>query len=253
MPVDLAQFLPDGLPVATAVGLVVLSFFTSATTAALGLGGGAMLIAVMSLFMPAAIVVPVHGAVQLGSNGGRAILRRAHIQWQFAGWFVLGSVFGALVGGRVATVLPDGVFKILIAVFILYSAWAPQPELRGRTPAATTIAGFFTAIVGMITGISGPLVITFLRFLSDRREIVGTHAFLMTCQNGLKILSFILFGFAFGDYLLFILAMVASGFLGTNAGGMLLDRLPEKAFRIAFRVVLSLVALDLLRRAVFGA
>lgn len=252
MSVDLALFLPDGLPASFALGLIVLSFFTSATTAALGLGGGSLLIAVMSLMMPAAIVVPVHGAVQLGSNGGRAILRRAYIQWQFVGWFVLGSVFGALIGGRIATLLPDTVFKLLIALFILYSAWAPQPKIQGRGPIATTFAGLGTAIVGMITGVSGPLVITFLRHLSDRRQIVGTHAFLMTCQNILKILSFVLFGFAFADYLPLILAMVASGFLGTSAGGLLLDRLPERVFRIAFRLVLSAVAIDLIRRVAFS-
>lgn len=249
MPDLLSQFLAPGLHPASALILIILSFFTSATTAALGIGGGSMLIAVMSLMMPAATVVPVHGAVQLGSNGGRAILRRAHIQWDFVGWFIAGSAFGALAGGRIATLLPDSVFKVIIGVFILFTVWAPKPRIDGRGRASTTIAGFFTSAIGAVTGISGPLVITFLRNLADRREIVGTHAFLMTFQNAFRILSFVLFGFAFHAWWPLILAMIASGFLGTNAGGLLLDRLPEAAFRIVFRVLLTLVALDLLRRA----
>ncbi len=206
----------------------------------------------MSLFMPGAVVVPVHGAIQLGSNGGRAFIRRAFIQWQFVGWFILGSAFGALAGGRVATALPEPVFKGAIALFLLYSVWLPKPKINRRGPLSTTIAGIFTSAIGMIVGIAGPLVITFLRNLTNRRQIVGTHAFLMTCQNVFKLLAFILFGFAFYDYLALILAMVASGLAGTVFGGLALDRLPEKLFHIAFRAILTLVALDLARRAVLG-
>ncbi len=249
----LSLFLAPGLDAWTTVGLIALSALTSAITAAFGLGGGSLLIAVMSLFMPGAVVVPVHGAVQLGSNGGRAFFRRAFIQWQFVGWFVLGSALGALVGGRVATLLPEPVFKGAIAAFLLYSVWVPKPKIRQRGPLSTTIAGTFTSAIGMIVGISGPLVITFLRNLSERREIVGTHAFLMTGQNTFKLLAFIFYGFAFSDYLFLILAMIASGLLGTVFGGLMLDKLPENLFRIVFRIILTLVALDLARRALFGA
>ena len=245
-------FITPGLDATSIIILVTLSIVTSAITATFGLGGGSLLIAVMSLMMPGAIVVPVHGAVQLGSNGGRAILRRAYIQWHFVGWFILGSAIGAMVGGRVATLLPDNWFKGAIALFLLYSVWMPKPKITGRGPLSTTIAGTFTSAIGMIVGIAGPLVITFLRNLTDRRQIVGTHAFLMTVQNIFKFLAFSFFGFAFWNYVPLILAMVASGFLGTYVGGLLLDKVPEKIFRIAFRLVLTFVALDLARRAFLG-
>jgi uncharacterized membrane protein YfcA len=45
--------------------------------------------------------------------------------------------------------------------------------------------------------------------------------------------------------------MIASGFVGTALGSRLLVKVPESAFRWGFRIVLSLVALDLLRHAVF--
>jgi len=247
-----AFLVAPGLDVSQTIALIALSALTSAITATFGLGGGSLLIAVMSLMMPAAIVVPVHGAIQLGSNGGRAFLRRAFIQWQFVGWFILGSALGAMVGGRIATLLPDQVFRGAIAAFLLYSVWAPKPRVSGRGPISTTIAGTFTSAIGMIVGISGPLVLTFLRNLNERRQIVGTHALLMTGQNSFKLLAFILFGFAFSDYLALILAMVASGLIGTVTGGFLLDRVPEKLFRSVFKIILTLVALDLVRRVIFS-
>ena len=57
-----------------AVAFYVLSFFTSAMTAAAGIGGGVVLLAIMATVYPPAVLIPVHGMVQLGSNGGRALL-----------------------------------------------------------------------------------------------------------------------------------------------------------------------------------
>ena len=43
-----------------------------------------------------------------------------------------------------------------------------------------------------------------------------------------------------------IAAMLLAGFIGTMVGGRLLDKLPEKSFTKAFKVVLTLFALELL-------
>jgi uncharacterized membrane protein YfcA len=45
--------------------------------------------------------------------------------------------------------------------------------------------------------------------------------------------------------------MVAAGFGGTAIGSRLLVKVPEAAFRWGFKIILSLVALDLLRGALF--
>ena len=73
----LASFLPEGIGVGAALLLVVASFFTSALTAAFGVGGGVAMLALMGLFVPVAALIPVHGTVQLGSNTGRAWHQRA--------------------------------------------------------------------------------------------------------------------------------------------------------------------------------
>lgn len=243
---DFLFLLPPGLDPLLALGLAVLSFFTSAITATFGLGGGAMMIAVMVLIFPPVVAVPVHGLVQLGSNAGRTLLMRLHVQWRFAGYFLLGSAAGALLGGRVATLLPEAVFTALIAVFLLWSAWAPKPAADARGPLATAAAGLVTAAIGMITGVSGPLVLAFMRFLPDRHQIIATHALLMTAQNVFKVVAFTLFGFAFAPYLPLVAVMTATGFAGTWTGRRLLSQVPEQGFRWGFRIILSLVAANLL-------
>ncbi|MDY0191288.1 MAG: hypothetical protein RBR22_11190, partial [Desulfuromonas sp.] len=60
--------VPVGLPVWAVLVLIVTACLTSAMTAALGVGGGVLLLAVMSMLLPAAAIIPLHGLVQLGSN-----------------------------------------------------------------------------------------------------------------------------------------------------------------------------------------
>ena len=247
---SLTDFLPAGLDPLIALALVVLSFITSLITATFSLGGGSLMIAVLALVFPPATVVPVHGAIQLGSNAGRAGVQRAHIQWHLVLWISLGAVIGTIVGGQFASLLPEAAFQIAIAVFVLITTWLPQPKIVGRSRLAQVIGGAVISALSMVVGATGPLVAVFIKGLSDRRELVATHAMLMTIQNTFKVVVFVALGFAFAEFLPLILAMIASGFIGTALGSRLLVKVPEALFRIGFKVVLSLVALDLLREAI---
>ncbi|MCZ4271134.1 sulfite exporter TauE/SafE family protein [Maritalea porphyrae] len=245
----ISALVPSGLDGWIALILVIASFFTSGLTAALGLGGGITLIAILTFFLPAAIAVPMHGVVQLGSNAGRAFLRRKDIQWQYAIWFALGGIPGAMLGGQVAVWMPNQLFTLLIAAFLLYSVWGPKPSSKNRRPLALFSFGGFAAFISMIIGVSGPIVAGLLKFIEDRKPFVATHAVLMTFQNIAKIAVFVFLGFSFYDYAALLIAMVGAGFAGTWVGGKMLDRLPEKLFRQAFKIAMTAIALILIYRS----
>lgn len=245
-PTDL---LPAGLDIWMALALVLLSFVTSLITATFSLGGGTLMVAVLALVFPPSVVVPLHGAIQLGSNSGRALVQRVHIQWPLVFWLSLGGLIGTIVGGQFASLLPATALQVAIAAFVLLTTWLPQPRIVGTSRVAQVIGGAVIAAVSMVVGATGPLVAVFIKGLADRRQLVATHAMLMTLQNSFKIVAFVLLGFAFAAYLPLVAVMIASGFAGTAVGSRLLVRVPEAAFRWGFKIVLTLVALDLLREA----
>ena len=105
--------------------------------------------------------------------------------------------------------------------------------------------------LSMVVGATGPLIAVFIKGLADRRQLVATHAMLMTVQNSFKVLTFTALGFAFGAYLPLIVAMVVAGFAGTAVGSPLLVKVPERVFRVGFKLILTVVALDLIRGALF--
>lgn len=246
---DIIALLPAGISPAVALALIAISLFASLITAAMGLGGGTLMLSVLTLVFPAAVVVPFHGAIQLGSNGGRAFVQRAFIQWRMALWISLGAIIGSALGVRFASYLPENIFKLLIGLFILVVIWLPKPDIRSRGPVSSFLGGTIISFLGMIVGITGPLVLTFIRGLTDRHELVATHAALMTFQNSAKVVAFVIFGFAFAEFLPLILAMVAAGFVGTIIGSKLLIKLPETTFRYGFKIIITVLALDLIRRA----
>ena len=241
--------LAPGLGDWPALALVGLSFLTSLITATFSLGGGSLMIAAMTLVLPPVVVVPVHGCVQLGSNAGRAMLMRAHIQWQFILWVALGAALGSMLGGRFATLLPERWFAAAIGLFVLVTTWLPQPKAMAGSRVVQFAGGAVVSAVGMVVGAAGPLVAAFVRGITDRRELVATHAMLNTLVHVFKVAVFVAMGFAFAQYLPLVLVMVIAGLAGTAIGSRLLTRIPEQVFRLVFRLLLSVIGLELLRRA----
>lgn len=250
----LAALLPDGLDPLVAGLLVVASAFTSALTAAFGVGGGVAMLTLMGLFVPVAALIPVHGAVQLGSNTGRAWHQRANVRVDVAAPFIAGSVIGAIIGAFVIVQLPDALLKLVLGVFVIAITWTKIPGIEKLTRTGLAIGSVVVALVGMLVGATGPLVsVLFAQFFAnDRKALVATHAAGMVAQHGLKIVVFGLAGFAFRDWLPLIAVMIVSGYLGTVYGTRLLERMPEESFRKWFKIAITVLALDLLRRGLAG-
>ncbi|MXN64872.1 TSUP family transporter [Stappia sp. GBMRC 2046] len=230
--------------------LIFASFFTSALTAALGLGGGAALIAIMANLMPIAALVPVHGAVQMGSNAGRALVQIRHVDWPILAWFSAGAVAGAAVGGSIAVELPAPVLRLGIGLFILWMLWGKVPGFEKAPKRVIATTGFVAAALSMFFGASGPIGGAVLSKLGlSRHGYVATQAVTALVTHVLKIVAFGLLGFVFAPWLGLIVAMIASGFLGTLFGSRLLTNMKEETFRKGFKLVMTVLALNLLWRA----
>ncbi|MCX2725153.1 sulfite exporter TauE/SafE family protein [Roseibium salinum] len=245
-----ASLFPDPLGTLAAILLIITSFFTSALTAAVGLGGGVALIAVMATLMPAIALVPVHGVVQLGSNAGRALVQLRHVDWMIALWFAIGAVFGAAIGGAIAVELPASILRAGIGLFVLWTVWGRMPRF-GRAPRrAMTVAGFASTFLSMFFGAAGPIGGAVLATLNlPRHGFVANQAVTALIMHVFKIIAFGALGFAFAPWAGLIVLMIASGFLGTLTGSRLLGKMDEATFKTGFRWVMTALALNLLWQA----
>ena len=100
--------------------LIVASLLTSILSGMIGMGGGVVLLAVMTVFLPLKLIIPIHGVVQLVSNISRASLLPSFINTKLLAWFALGLPFGAYPAIVILqTVESESPFLLVIVVLIL--------------------------------------------------------------------------------------------------------------------------------------
>lgn len=241
--------VPADVGLTASAALIALSAATSFLTAAAGIGGGIVLIAVMAVIMPAHALIPIHGIVQIGSNAGRAAIMIRGVEWRVIMLFCVGSLIGATIGGLTAVQLPPSILNIGLACFILWSVWAPPVTAPGRFK--VIITGIFSSFLTMFFGATGSFVSAMVKSMRlGRLEHVATHSACMVAQHAIKVVAFGLLGFNYAPYAGLVVAMVASGFLGTVIGKHVLVKMNDQTFHRVLAVLLSILALRLLYEGV---
>ncbi|MBN21037.1 MAG: hypothetical protein CL678_07090 [Bdellovibrionaceae bacterium] len=230
--------------------LVILGasgFLTSAISGAIGMLGGILLLSVMTLFYPPALLIPLHGTAQWVSNGTRTWLFRNHIQKKIVFGFVLGVTLGTLLGHHIYVDIPEALFKVLLGFFILLMTWMPPIKTKWTPPGKFFLLGGIATFLSLFIGATGPLIAPFfIRENLDKMKLVGTKAACQLFVHSGKLVVFFLSGFAFSEYWKEIIVLSISVIAGNKLGKSLLQFIPEKAFRIVFKLIISLLSVRML-------
>ncbi len=237
----------------TFTALTITAFLTATLSGVLGMGGGILLLAVMAGYFPPAVAIPFHGAVQLASNVTRAAISWRDIAWHILGPMVAGSILGALVGSQIAITLPEASYQFLMGAFILVFTWLPKFKSAPRIWGKFFWVGGVSTALSFIVGATGPLVAPF--FLKEdltKESIVATKAGGQATTHLLKVGVFSVFGFQLQQHWPLFLSMTAAVLLGTILGKALLNRLPERAFLLLFRALITILAGRMLIRSLIG-
>lgn len=220
--------------------LVTTSVIGSFLTVTLGIGGGVFVLAVMANLIPASVLIPVHGVVQLGSNSYRSLLFRRNISWCVVPGFLVGSGIGIGLGGLLVTEIPPSIIQLCVGLFVLWNLFVKAPVWLGRS---VTAIGGISSFLTMFIGATGIFVGNFVRSLDLSKEAhTATHATLMTIQHMLKVSMFAAIGFHFSPWLPLIGAMLLAGAFGTFIGKSVLTKMSNFLFSRIFRLTLGAMA-----------
>jgi len=232
--------------------LTVAAFLTSVLSAIVGMAGGITLLSVMLLFYDPLVAIPVHGVVQLVSNGSRTWFQRAHVDRGILLRYAVFLAPGGVLGIALLREAPPDLIRALIGVFVLAATWARKWLLLGAHPERTDRNRRFLAlgaVVGVLNttiGATGPLIAPFFLELGlTRQALVGTKAACQAVGHLVKIALFGLAGFAFAAWLAPLALLCAAVVAGTWFGTRMLDRVSERFFVLLYRVVLTAIALRL--------
>ena len=233
----------------TVVVLLVASFATATVSAILGMAGGVTLLGVMTALLPAPIVVPLHGVVQLASNWTRTWAFRKYVRWSIFAVFVLPSMVGVAIAATIWADLELTWFRAWVGVFILFFlGWRRyKPTLRNPPLWSYGVLGLAAGLLAIFVGATGPFLAPFfLRDDFDNEEVIATKAVCQTWLHLLKIPAFLALSFDYGPYVPLLAALVAAVIGGTYFGKHLLRLISKERFVFWFQMVLAALAIYLI-------
>lgn len=233
------------------------AFATSILSALAGLGGGIVLLVVLTQFFTPTVAIPIHGSIQLVSNGSRAAMLVDKIKWSAVGWSAILLLPASLVGVAVATAMPEAATRLLIGLFVLVVAWKPSLlKWRGadQLPDKALIGvGGVSGFLNTTVGASGPVTSPFFKAATATHvAFVATAGAAQVLAHASKIVAFSLDDFAIGDHLGVIGTGAIAVTLGSFVGTRLLGRVSDAHLDTLFKVVLTVLAVRLIGRALLS-
>ena len=233
----------------TIIILSLCAIFTSIISAIAGMGGGVLLLSMMTFFLPYHLIIPIHGIVQLTSNLSRAYYLRKNVRWDFFNYFLIGTPIGFSISYFILKNFKSpNFFYLILASFILYVVFKPKklPELKLKG-FQWTILGIISAVQSSLLGATGPLLaVFFVRDDLKKEEIISTKAMQQLVTHALKIPLFLSLDFSYSDYSILIISMSACALIGTLGGVKILSKFDEKLFKKIFKSVLFISAIRLI-------
>jgi len=240
----LAQLSTD---YATELLLTLFATATSAIAGILGFGGGMLLIAIMPSFLPAAVIIPIHGFVQLASNSSRVALSLNQVAWHLLPPFLIGSAIGLGLFTTLLLNLTTDYIPLAIGSYILLNLWSkPFSDTMKRFENFYIIGALQTGL-SLIVGATGPLTQNILlKKLQDKDQIIATGAIFMSISHLAKIIVFGLIGFQFGEYFLTLVVMSFGAILGSYIGSKARKKVDNQAYIRMIKYLLSLLAIKMI-------
>lgn len=247
--------IPDSLPLTAAEFVVVgVAFLISIWNTSVGPSGAVTFVTMASLLPPAA-VVPIHAVTEAAANVIRTVILRDVVDWRFVLPFALGGLIGFAAGMPLLSVITtsEALLQVVLGTFILVATWVPLARLGPEKGVFAAAGGAASSFLTLFVGATASLVAAAIgQRHHDHRKVIGTSAGCMLYQHAFKIPIFGVLGFSFGAYADLLLFLVTATTIGTWIGRKLLINVPIETVKPIFKIVITVLALNLLREGLGG-
>lgn len=241
------------LPIFTVFAVAVLS--TSFISGIFGMAGGMILMGLLLAIMPLPAAMVLHGVTQMASNGWRAWLWRAHIQWRIATRYAAGAVVVALALAALRFTPSAPVALIVLGLMPLVALYLPGRVAPDITRGSHAFGcGALCTVLLLLAGVSGPVFdVFFVRSRFDRKDVIATKAAIQVFGHLLKIAYFGPLLIASGETVApaAIILAIALALVGTQLSRRVLDSISDAQFRTWSRWLITMIAAVYLMHGLF--
>ena len=241
-------------PAAMAV-VAVTVLGTSFLSGIFGMAGGLILLGVLLMFMDVAPAMVLFGTIQMGANGWRMLLWRAHVHWSLVWRYVIGATAAFLAMWTVAFIPDKALLYIGLGILPFLAEALPEKYYPNiARPGGPFLCGAFIMVLQLLAGAAGHILDMFFQKSGiDRKGIVGTKA---TCQTIAHL-------FRIGYFATLVTAADAQvpwwafagalllAFAGTTMASYVLERMSDADFRLWSRRIVFAVGSSFLVRGLW--
>ena len=242
------------------ITLTLCALITSSISAVIGMGGGIILLAIMAIIIPDGyMAIALHGIIQMFSNGTRTFIFRNHLKKQLLWEFFQGSFIGLGLSTIIiytitqyydvssANQIKFEFLKPIIGIYIIWYLYLKGPKKKKKNK-LFRIVGLIGGISSVFIGAAGPLIAPFfLRDSLHKKNIIANKAACQLISHFGKIPIFMyLFDVNYINEYSTLIPLIISVYIGTNIGKKLLNFIPEKTFKILFKVCLTIISIRLI-------
>lgn len=232
--------------------LALVALLASCLAAVTGFGGAAVLLPALVAAFGVRDAVPILTVAQLIGNGARVWFNRREVDAQVVGWFALGGVPMALLGGYLFAHAPLQLLTRLLGGFLLLVViWRhARPHQSHPFPVPIFAAiGAGASLLSALLGSVGPVMAPFyLAYGLVKGAYIGTEALSTVVMHVTKLIAYQQTAVLTGSAVVVGLALGPVMVLGSFVGKRVTDRLPERVFVIIIELVLIVAGLLFLIR-----
>jgi len=240
--------------------LFLVGFFGGFLGSMLGLGGGIIVVPVLSLLgfnIKTAVAISIFSTIAVWSSASEKYIRSDLVDFKIAVFLGSATTLGAILGSRSLVYLPEKVIVLIfvpIALLVIYSnlvGYKSGPSKSVITFRRLLFSYIFMVLSGFVSAIMGIGAGIFKVFAMDRilnmpyKVSTATSAFLIgitTSPSALYYLKSLSFDPSYASLVSF------GSLIGGLLGSRVMILLPERVLRFIFSFVVSLLVINLLIR-----
>lgn len=234
--------------------LFIAAVVTSFINVVAAIGGGMTLFVIMVSMLNYAVVIPVHGSIQMWSSVTRVWMFRKHINFRLMMYYLITYVPFVFLSFFLWKLIIEHAhvqpfIKIAIAVYLLMflGDWTFKIRTTDRKK-LMLYAGGWSGIVALTAGSPAPVMAQFfIKANLEKEEFIGSWAFTGVIVHCSKLpLFFFIWDAITVDYLWLIILLTVGVVLGAYLGKAALGHISEPIFRKLLTSMLIFLALKLI-------
>jgi hypothetical protein len=228
----------------------VLTFFASGVGTLTGFGTSTIMVPILLLFYPLPETLLLVGIIHWCGDIWKIILFRQGIRWKLIIGFGIVGIVASFLGASLTFVAPKalllrilGSFLVLYVIFLFTKSSFKLPQNNFTAVSGGALSGFFAGLFGVGGAVRG---MALTAFDLPKAVYIATAGVIALFIDTTRIATYIAGGRSLPEPLLWgFIAFIPCSFLGAAFAKKIVDKIPQRYFRIVVAIFLLIVGLKL--------